>query len=106
MLDPTGNNGGLIEFCLGWTMDRRLTGRRGSMMELGPTGMPGPPMIVPEPGLPKGGRDVGREEGVVAVADEAAGWEVDVLLEAEEDGGCCCGGFGEGVPGFCCCRAK
>ena len=80
-------------------MDRRLTGRRGSMIELGPTGMPGPPMMVPEPGLPRGGRAVGRGGRAVAVAD----WEVEVLLEEDED--CCDDGL-EGVPGFCCCRAN
>lgn len=36
MLLPTGNKGGLAVFCLGCTMDRRLTGRRGSITELGP----------------------------------------------------------------------
>lgn len=36
MLAPTGKSGGFAEFCLGWVMDSRLTGRRGSITEFGP----------------------------------------------------------------------
>lgn len=87
------------------------------MIELGPTGIPGPPMIVPEPGLPRGGRAVGRGGRPLAVpVDVAEEVEEVLLLEEGGDGecGCCCcggveppvvgGGFVDGDAG--CCRAK
>jgi hypothetical protein len=112
--DPTAKRGGLTVFCLGWIIDRWLTGLRGSMIELGPMGMPGPPMMVPEPGLPSGGRAVGCGGGVPPPEAEAvdAGWEAPDIDEKEGEVGCAAeeaggaGGFGEGFPGFCCCRAK
>jgi len=55
MFAPTGNKGGFAAFCLGWIIDSRLTGRRGSITELGPTTPPceviGPfgPITTPPP---------------------------------------------------------
>lgn len=48
--------------------------------------------MVPEPGLPRGGRDVWRGGRAVAVpldAADAEEEEEELLLEEEEDEGCC-----------------